>query len=351
MNPAETNRLRGPLLRSVSRSFYLSLRILPGTVRDPLSLAYLLARAADTIADTPVLPGELRIERLRDLAGAIQGDAPIETAVRIRDSFASLQSHEGERDLIQSLPAVLQWLQVSRESDRREMREVLGKINQGQILDLERFGGATLIRALSTAVELDEYTYLVAGCVGEFWTRLCFNHIQNFCNRSELEMLALSVEYGKGLQLINILRDLGSDLRAGRCYLPADELISLGVDPIEIRTKAGQVEPVLRNWRERAKTGLKSGVEYACAIQSRRTRFATALPALIGAKTLSLLGEAGTDVFERTIKIPRAEVRKIMFSTALSFASPTSLRRTFERSNVINSPFRTQGAAVSEPPY
>ena len=52
------------------------------------------------------------------------------------------------------------------------------------------------IRALGTAADLDEYTYLVAGCVGEFWTRLCFRHVRHFANRTEDEMLAL----GKALR-------------------------------------------------------------------------------------------------------------------------------------------------------
>ncbi len=37
-------------------------------------------------------------------------------------------------------------------------------------------------------------------------------------------MLDHGKRYGKGLQLINILRDAGSDLRAGRCYFPNEEL-------------------------------------------------------------------------------------------------------------------------------
>ena len=131
-------------------------------------------------------------------------------------------------------------------------------------------------------------------------------------------MLALGVQYGKGLQLINILRDAGSDLRAGRCYLPADELHSLGLTPEEILAKPARVEPIMRQWREKAERGMVAGIDYACAIRSRRIRFATALPALIGARTLSLLREAGAEVFERKVKVSRAEVRKIMASTAAS---------------------------------
>jgi farnesyl-diphosphate farnesyltransferase len=225
----------------------------------------------------------------------------------------------------------LEWLELLDDRDRREVREVLTRINQGQMLDLERFGASTGIQSLPAASDLDEYTYLVAGCVGEFWTHICFAHVQNFSARPESEMLALGVQYGKGLQLINILRDFGSDLRAGRCYLPADELHSLGLTPEEILAKPARVESIVRHWREKAEHGMVAGIDYACAINQRRVRFATALPALIGARTLSLMREAGAEVFERTVKVSRAEVRRIMASTAVALVSPRVLRAAFQR--------------------
>ena len=335
MNAREIDRLRGPILRSVSRSFYLSLRILPGSLRDPLSLAYLLARATDTIADTPMPPAELRIEALQNLAWAIQGDAPIEVAADLRNSFAPLQSDEAERELIDALPAILNWLDLLDERDRREVREVLGKINRGQMLDLERFGAgastSTSIRALPTSGALDEYTYLVAGCVGEFWTRVGFGHIPNFSELHEPAMLALGVQYGKGLQLINILRDAGSDLREGRCYLPADELSLLGLTPEQILTNPARAEPVVHHLREKAEHELIAGLDYACAIRPWRVRLATALPALIGARTLSLLRAAGPEVFTHKVKVARAEVRALVVSTTLRLASPHGLRQAFAR--------------------
>lgn len=341
---ASRNRdhLRGPVLRSVSRSFFLSLRILPKPLRDPLSLAYLLARATDTIADTPEPPAELRAEALRDLARAIQGTAPGESASRLRDSFAPLQRNEAERALIVHLPALLEWFNELEAGDRDEVRSVLEKITRGQMLDLERFGlststsTSTSIKALPTTADLDEYTYLVAGCVGEFWTRICFTHVANFSERPEAEMRELGVQYGRGLQLINILRDAGTDLHHGRCYFPADELQSLGVAPDEILRKPGRVVPLINNWREKAERGIAAGIDYACAIRHRRIRFATALPALIGARTLALLREVdGAEVFDVRVKVPRSEVRRMMLVSAL--ASSRSLRRTFEK---------LQGAAV-----
>jgi farnesyl-diphosphate farnesyltransferase len=335
----EIDRLRGPILRSVSRSFYLSLRILPRPLRDPLSLAYLLARATDTIADTAELPVQLRAESLRDLAGAIQGTAGNDVAVRVRDGFAPRQSDEAERALIEAVPDAIAWLEALGERDRGEVRGVLKKINAGQTLDLERFGSSTStstsIKALATAAELEEYTYLVAGCVGEFWTRICFAHVKNFSERSESEMRELGARYGQGLQLINILRDAGDDLRHGRCYFPADELDSLGVAAGEILRDPARMLPVIEKWRTKAQHGVEAGIEYSSAIRNRRVRFATALPALIGARTLALFREAGPEALVRRVKVPRGEVRRMISASAL--ASQQSLRRRFEK---------LQGAAV-----
>jgi farnesyl-diphosphate farnesyltransferase len=142
-------------------------------------------------------------------------------------------------------------------------------------------------------------------------------------------MRNLGVRYGQGLQLINILRDAGSDLRNGRCYFPADELDSVSLSVEKILRDPKRIEPVVSKWRDKAQRGLEAGIEYACAIRNRRIRFATALPALIGARTLALLREAGPLVFERKIKVARGEVRKMIAASAL--ASPRSLRAKFEK--------------------
>src|ERR1700709_2023076 len=72
--------LLGPLLKGVSRSFYLTLRVLPAGMRDPIGPAYLLARAADTIADTSLIPPGQRLELLLSLRSQVNG-APDEGAL------------------------------------------------------------------------------------------------------------------------------------------------------------------------------------------------------------------------------------------------------------------------------
>ena len=83
--------------------------------------------------------------------------------------------------------------------------------------------------------DLDRYTYFVAGCVGEFWTKISLDHTASLHHWNAEDMLARAVRFGKGLQLTNILRDLAQDLRIGRCYLPRTELSAVGVEPEQLR--------------------------------------------------------------------------------------------------------------------
>jgi farnesyl-diphosphate farnesyltransferase len=63
------------LLKATSRSFYLTLRVLPAPVRPQIGLAYLLARATDTVADTEILPVEQRLAALQKLRERILGQS------------------------------------------------------------------------------------------------------------------------------------------------------------------------------------------------------------------------------------------------------------------------------------
>jgi farnesyl-diphosphate farnesyltransferase len=326
--------LDADLLRSVSRSFYLSIRFLPAQLREPIALAYLLARTTDTVADTAQISGSVRMETLQLLSNGIQGTASRDVIAELVASFVLLQKNASERRLLESLPDCIACLEGMEHADRNDIRGVLEKITRGQMLDLERFDNPQEIRALSTAADLDEYTYLVAGCVGEFWTQLCFRHIRKFSSRSEDEMLALGKRYGMGLQLINVLRDAGSDLRSGRCYFPEQELTAVHLAASQILSEPERFQPIYRTWLEKAKTGLTSGMEYSRAIKNRLARAATVLPALIGARTLSLLEASGTAALQRPVKVPRAEVRKMILSLSLTLASHSRIDAIFDRAKL-----------------
>ena len=274
------------------------------------------------------------METLKLLSNGIQGTASRDVVVELIASFVSLQENSSERQLLESLPDCLGCLETMEHADRNDIRVVLEKIARGQMLDLQRFDNMQEIRALNTAADLDEYTYLVAGCVGEFWTRLCFRHVRQFSTRTEDEMLALGKHYGMALQLINVLRDAGSDLRAGRCYFPEHELSAVHLTPSQILSEPERFQPIYRTWLEKAKAGLTSGMEYSRAITNRRVRAATVLPALIGARTLALLNAAGPAALQRIVKVARSEVRAMILSLGLALASRKRIDAMFDRAKV-----------------
>lgn len=322
--------LRTTILRSVSRSFYLSIQLLQSQLREPIALAYLLARTTDSVADTTGISRVARMETLKTLSNGIQGKTSREVVVSRVASFVSLQENAAERTLLDSLLECLEWLEQTEGADRDDIRAVLEKITQGQMLDLLRFDDPAELRALQTAADLDEYTYLVAGCVGEFWTRICFRHLRDFARLIQDQMLVLGRHYGMGLQLINVLRDAGTDLRAGRCYFPEDELHAADLTAPQILSRPERFQPVYQRWMEKAQDGLESGMRYARAIRNWRVRAATVLPALIGVRTLALLREAGTGALQRPIKVPRREVRRMILSLVISLASRRQIEALFE---------------------
>ncbi len=274
----------------------------------------------------------MRRDQLSTLAAAIDGDVRARQAIGpLGASFAVWQDDAHERLLIQSLPQCLAWLDALDAPDQADIRTVIRHITRGQLLDVERFGEAGAPRALASAAELDEYTYLVAGCVGEFWTDLCFRHLPDFATLAQPRMRELGRAYGCGLQLINILRDVQADLAMGRCYLPADALAAAGLEPQDITRQPVPLAPLYEHWLARAGSHLDDGMRYCAAVNHRRVRAGSALPALIGARTLALLQQAGAGALQTRVKVPRAEVRSILLRLALTLAARGPIQAQFLR--------------------
>ncbi len=290
------------VLKGVSRSFYLTLRMLPVAMREAASVGYLLARTSDTLADTAFTSVPARLESLMLFAGAVGGDSD---APRWDGSLVETIADPKERRLLEYSEEIFQWLHTLPSAEAELVRDVVKTIVSGQALDLERFGHATHEApvALESDAMLEDYAWRVAGCVGEFWTKLGFlTSGQNYSTASESVLLEKGASYGKGLQLVNILRDVVEDLSVGRCYLPVD-------DPNDIQA-------VLAShaiWCERALVAVADGDAYAETLHSRRLRAATALPALIARKTLQPLRGATWQNLAERIKIPRSEVYLSLF--------------------------------------
>lgn len=328
------NELLTGLLKEVSRSFYLTLRVLPKSVRPQIGLAYLLARTTDTIADTEIVSVEQRLKSLQALRERILG------ANSNRLEFGALARQQGlpaERILLERCEESLALLQTQSPVDQKFIRDVLDVITSGQELDLERFGaapansnpsnvkiqGATESRpaglgiiALRTDAELDDYTYRVAGCVGQFWTRICLEHQFSIGQTSKESFEELGVRFGKGLQLVNILRDIPADLAKGRCYIPSEKLAEIGLAPADLLNLENEPKfrPLYNHYLNLAESHLAAGWQYTNLIPfgQMRVRLACAWPILIGLKTIHRLRSGTVLDPKQRIKITRSEVWQIV---------------------------------------
>jgi farnesyl-diphosphate farnesyltransferase len=224
------------------------------------------------------------------------------------------------------------------EDDRSQIRNVLDTIIHGQENDLVCFGAATENRicALETDEELDQYTYEVAGCVGEFWTRICRAHLFPSAALDDNRLLANAVRFGKGLQLVNILRDLPKDLRQGRCYLPKDQLSKNGLKPQDllIADSMNRLSPVYQRYLDQAEEHLRAGWQYTAMLPFRcmRVRMACAWPILIGVRTIVLLRQNNVLDHRHRIKLSRSDIRRLILQSVIRYPIPKVWNRLFSHS-------------------
>ena len=353
VSPARRAQLLRPLLKSVSRSFYLSLRILPGGPREPAGLAYLLARAADTIADTRTLPPAQRLTALQAFRCQAAGPADWGQLPALTAGLDAAAATPGEAALLDALPDALALLESLPAADRQLVRQVVDTLIEGMEFDLTRFPAQVSppefpapevsppeipgpefpipITALENAAELDRYVYLVAGCVGEFWTALCRRHDAALAGWDADGMAALGVRFGKALQLTNVLRDVPRDLRMGRCYLPLDELAAAGLTPaaLLLPQNSAPARPLLRRWLLTALEHFEAAETYLLALPRRRVRLRLAAfwPLALGLMTLALLARRPHWLEpQRPARVRRITVYDLLLRSPLWVPSDTLVR-------------------------
>lgn len=289
-------RLDGKIVKDVSRSFYLTLRLLPGSIREVISLGYLLARVSDTIADTADLPTSIRSETLNHYRLDVTRGAASTELLTLLNTHFSAQRHAGEQVLMRHVKEILSALSRFSETEQALLRNVTQTITDGQCWDLSFFNGEEK-RIIPDAQLLENYTYQVAGCVGEFWTEILTHH--GYLRPEELpEMRTLGRHYGKGLQLTNIIRDIPEDYENGRLYLPAPE------------TSLKAQITASTSWIKKAESYLKDGVHYSRTLPAGRLRLGTELPAHLALETLKRLRETPPEQRKEHVKISRNTVYK-----------------------------------------
>ena len=301
------------LLETTSRSFYPTLKYLPKKIRGQIGLLYLLARVADTIADSKEGQSKDLIEALTQYNEVAQGRS---SELPDFSSLAEIQSNPDEGELLRNVEKVLQALPIYGKGDQERILECLDVIIGGQILDLQRFGIAKddgMISSLNSEEELDDYTYRVAGCVGVFWTKMSLAHIISLPKEKEEKFFENGIRFGKALQMINILRDIPEDVRFGRCYIPGPSLNTHGLQPEDLldSSNIGAFRPLYDTYLDLTSEHLDAAIEYIKMIPDRQFRLkaASMLPVLIGQRTVTLLREGNILDSDEKIKVTRDEMK------------------------------------------
>jgi farnesyl-diphosphate farnesyltransferase len=225
-----------------------------------------------------------------------------------------------EAALLQKADALVACFAQMQPALRGEVLAVMRTIAGGQRGDLVRFGYASAAapQALPRGQDTVAYTYAVAGCVGEFWTRICAIQTPGFARIPVQHLVELGRLFGQGLQLVNILRDLPEDLRMGRCYLPSEELSALGLSVSELFNNPKKVRPVFEHWLGQAEAWLEAGEAYGKGIRGRRLRFSVALPRLLGQETLALLRRYPSLETPHRVRVTRSVVLKCALKASMN---------------------------------
>lgn len=318
------------VLKNVSRSFYLSLTVLPGSVRKQVSLAYLFCRAADTIADTQLFPRCQRFQTLQAFRRQFLLDHPsFDNLEQLKSAILPQVAGKQDHQLFYYLSDCFHVFEKFSETDRRLIRELVLTLTHGMEMDLTYFPGetASTAQALPDLATLDLYTYYVAGVVGEFWTKMTNVHIQPWQPPKLQALCALGVHFGQGLQMTNILKDLGKDLSIGRCYLPREQLeqLEMRVEELTKPSVIQRLRPLIIQLIWQTLDHLDQACEYILQLPHRalRLRLSCMWPLLFAVQTLEAICQSEELLCpEARVKISRGAIYRTIFWSLWCFIFP-----------------------------
>ena len=323
------------LLETTSRSFYPTLKYLPKKIRGQISLLYILARLADTIADSKHGETDVLIDLLRKYNDVAQGRS---TTLPDFSELAEIQTNPHEAELLLNAEDVIKGLEEYSEEDCQRILECLEVIVGGQLLDLQRFGSEKEgggISSLNSNEELDDYTFRVAGCVGTFWSKMSLAHLMTLSPEKEKIFLEKGIQFGKALQMINILRDIPEDLRLGRCYIPTEALAEHGLVPEDLSTDSNleAFRPLYDSYLDLTNTHLEAATEYIRMLPDKQFRLKAScmLPVLIGQRTVTLLRTGNILDSNERIKVTRDEIKSYARKLLRALIIPGGVRRLLEK--------------------
>ncbi|WP_027158083.1 phytoene/squalene synthase family protein [Methylobacter luteus] len=213
------------LLEGVSRTFALTIPQLPEKLYSAVANAYLLCRIVDTIEDETSLSPEQKKYFCSEFINVVKTGVNSEPFAVELAPLLSAQTIPAEHTLIHVLPRVIE---ITHKFDPDQI-EALACCVETMAEGMPIYQAMDLRGGLATLADMDKYCYYVAGCVGEMLAKLFCHYSPEIAQHRE-QLLTLSVSFGQGLQMTNILKDIWDDAQRGVCWLPQDIFTETGFD-------------------------------------------------------------------------------------------------------------------------
>lgn len=231
-NPNSDLAYQKAILGSVSRTFALTIPLLPPAVEVVVGNTYLLCRIVDTIEDAAELNPAEKQNLSKLFLEATLGVIPVASFVNPCLDALRGYSNVDELDLIAHTPTVLRILHTFPDTDRTAISRCVSIMSDG----MSHFHNRQSQEGLRDLGEFEEYCYVVAGVVGELLTSIFSNYSPEFAKRIQgHEQLAIA--FGQALQMTNILKDSPADRARGVSWKPAQmsqaELLKIAYEKLQ----------------------------------------------------------------------------------------------------------------------
>lgn len=215
------------LLPEVSRTFALSIELLPESLREAVRVGYLLCRVVDSVEDERDLDPVLRRELFDAFDAAMEDDATATAPFEVL-AAALVNASPAEAELCARAGAVFRRFRELSPGQRAAIRPHVLEMSAGMREYAARVDRDGRLRVCDVA-DLERYCYFVAGTVGHLLTELFIEEVPSLSPAVRAAVRSRAVSFGQGLQFVNIVKDVAEDLPRGVCYLPEEVLSRHGV--------------------------------------------------------------------------------------------------------------------------
>lgn len=319
------------VLPRVSRTFSLSIEGLPDHLREAVRVTYLLCRIVDTIEDERNLDRDRRNAYFDAFGKALS--APDDADERTAPDFSALQDDGAGGELCRGAARVFGALRALPPQQQAPIRRRVLEMSSGMRAYASRADSEVFV--ISDLGDLERYCYFVAGTVGQLLTSLFVRAIQSTPHVSHRDLRLQAVNFGIGLQMINILKDVATDFERGISYLPTSLVTAHGVERSRLLADVSRapVRRIVSDIALRARGHLLRAIDYTLAWPlpaGAPIRLFCTVPLSLGLLTLDEIQHDDEALRSgREPKIGREAVHAIVLRAAECAGNDSALRALF----------------------